>query len=243
MSTTPEHVIWHDVECGRYDADMALWHELAQAADGPILDVGAGHRPRDARARAPRPRGRGARSRPRSAGDARERAAEPGCPSRRSSPTRPASSSTVATSRSSWRRCRPSSCSARTAGAAFCAPRGHTSQPAGSSRSRWSTRSRHSTSEHVPLPLPDQLVRRRRRCTRAIRSRCVTTGHRRDRANPADRHRRRAAQRKRRRPAPGSRRADEVAAEGVTAGLTLLPGRVIDATDEHVGTTVVLLRG
>ena len=37
-----EHVVWHDVECGRYDADMALWRELAAAARGPILDVGAG---------------------------------------------------------------------------------------------------------------------------------------------------------------------------------------------------------
>jgi len=42
VTPTPEHVVWHDVECGRYDADMALWHELAAAADGPILDVGAG---------------------------------------------------------------------------------------------------------------------------------------------------------------------------------------------------------
>jgi SAM-dependent methyltransferase len=42
MSAPPEHVVWHDVECGRYDADMALWHELAAAAEGPILDVGAG---------------------------------------------------------------------------------------------------------------------------------------------------------------------------------------------------------
>ena len=40
MST--EDVIWHDVECGRYDADLTLWRELAAAADGPILDVGAG---------------------------------------------------------------------------------------------------------------------------------------------------------------------------------------------------------
>jgi SAM-dependent methyltransferase len=38
----PEHVIWHDVECSRYDADMVLWRELAAAAGGPILDVGAG---------------------------------------------------------------------------------------------------------------------------------------------------------------------------------------------------------
>jgi SAM-dependent methyltransferase len=35
-------VIWHDVECGRYDADLGLWRELAAQAAGPILDVGAG---------------------------------------------------------------------------------------------------------------------------------------------------------------------------------------------------------
>jgi SAM-dependent methyltransferase len=35
-------VIWHDVEHGSYDADLALWRELAAAAGGPILDLGAG---------------------------------------------------------------------------------------------------------------------------------------------------------------------------------------------------------
>ena len=35
-------VIWHDVECAAYDADLALWRELAAAAEGPILDLGAG---------------------------------------------------------------------------------------------------------------------------------------------------------------------------------------------------------
>ena len=35
-------VIWHDVECGRYGADLALWRELAAAEEGPVLDVGAG---------------------------------------------------------------------------------------------------------------------------------------------------------------------------------------------------------
>jgi SAM-dependent methyltransferase len=34
--------IWHDVECGSYLEDVALWRELAEAADGPVLDVGAG---------------------------------------------------------------------------------------------------------------------------------------------------------------------------------------------------------
>jgi SAM-dependent methyltransferase len=37
-----EVVIWHDVECGGYDADLPVWRELASRADGPILDLGAG---------------------------------------------------------------------------------------------------------------------------------------------------------------------------------------------------------
>ena len=39
---TRSAVIWHDVEHGSYDADLSLWRELAGAADGPILDLGAG---------------------------------------------------------------------------------------------------------------------------------------------------------------------------------------------------------
>ncbi len=34
--------LWHDLECGGYDQDLALWRELAAAAAGPVLDVGAG---------------------------------------------------------------------------------------------------------------------------------------------------------------------------------------------------------
>lgn len=34
--------VWHDLECGGYDVDLALWRELAQDAEGPVLDVGAG---------------------------------------------------------------------------------------------------------------------------------------------------------------------------------------------------------
>jgi SAM-dependent methyltransferase len=37
-----DHVVWHDVECGSYDADVAFWRALATAEAGPILDVGAG---------------------------------------------------------------------------------------------------------------------------------------------------------------------------------------------------------
>jgi SAM-dependent methyltransferase len=37
-------VVWHDVECGAYVADLPLWRELAaeHAGDRPVLDVGAG---------------------------------------------------------------------------------------------------------------------------------------------------------------------------------------------------------
>jgi SAM-dependent methyltransferase len=39
-------VIWHDVECGPYSADLPLWRELADAETrrhpGAILDIGAG---------------------------------------------------------------------------------------------------------------------------------------------------------------------------------------------------------
>ena len=35
-------IVWHDVENGGYDADLAIWRELAQEAHGPVLDLGAG---------------------------------------------------------------------------------------------------------------------------------------------------------------------------------------------------------
>jgi SAM-dependent methyltransferase len=35
-------VMWHDVECGAYTADLPLWRELATAAPPGVLDVGAG---------------------------------------------------------------------------------------------------------------------------------------------------------------------------------------------------------
>jgi len=34
--------IWQEVEFGSYDADVPLWKELAHAAEGPILELGAG---------------------------------------------------------------------------------------------------------------------------------------------------------------------------------------------------------
>lgn len=35
-------VIWHDVECGAYRADLATWLELAADAEGAVLDLGCG---------------------------------------------------------------------------------------------------------------------------------------------------------------------------------------------------------
>lgn len=37
-----DEVRWHDLECGAYTADLPLWHELAAAHPGPVLEVGAG---------------------------------------------------------------------------------------------------------------------------------------------------------------------------------------------------------
>jgi SAM-dependent methyltransferase len=51
--STSDTVIWHDLECGTYTADLALWHQLAAEAGagvppaagsepGRVLDIGAG---------------------------------------------------------------------------------------------------------------------------------------------------------------------------------------------------------
>src|SRR5271167_2383038 len=47
MVVSADEVVWHDLECGSYGADLPLWHELAErtAPDGRsarVLDVGAG---------------------------------------------------------------------------------------------------------------------------------------------------------------------------------------------------------
>lgn len=35
-------LIWHQVECGGYAADLKLWEELASASEGPVLELGCG---------------------------------------------------------------------------------------------------------------------------------------------------------------------------------------------------------
>ena len=34
--------VWHDLECGGYSEDFAIWRALAFRTGGPVLDVGAG---------------------------------------------------------------------------------------------------------------------------------------------------------------------------------------------------------
>jgi SAM-dependent methyltransferase len=42
MRTIEETVIWHDVECGGYEADLPLWKELAERSNGAVLELGCG---------------------------------------------------------------------------------------------------------------------------------------------------------------------------------------------------------
>jgi SAM-dependent methyltransferase len=42
VSDAARHVIWHDLECGPYRADLPLWLELADRQRGPVLEIGAG---------------------------------------------------------------------------------------------------------------------------------------------------------------------------------------------------------
>jgi SAM-dependent methyltransferase len=37
-----QEVIWHDLECGSYVADLPFWRTLAERQGSPILDLGAG---------------------------------------------------------------------------------------------------------------------------------------------------------------------------------------------------------
>ncbi|HEY2603530.1 MAG TPA: class I SAM-dependent methyltransferase [Thermoleophilaceae bacterium] len=42
LRTLDETVIWHDVECASYVADLELWRALAGELSGELLDIGAG---------------------------------------------------------------------------------------------------------------------------------------------------------------------------------------------------------
>jgi len=40
--SSEDALVWHELECGSYRADLGLWLELTAACSGPVLDVGAG---------------------------------------------------------------------------------------------------------------------------------------------------------------------------------------------------------
>ncbi|HEX6457833.1 MAG TPA: class I SAM-dependent methyltransferase [Thermoleophilaceae bacterium] len=42
MAVDDDAVIWHDVECASYGADLELWRALADERGGVLLDIGAG---------------------------------------------------------------------------------------------------------------------------------------------------------------------------------------------------------
>ena len=42
LGSLDEAVVWHDVECAGYEADLELWRRLAAERTGPVLDLGAG---------------------------------------------------------------------------------------------------------------------------------------------------------------------------------------------------------
>ena len=120
----PIDVLWHDLECGGYDADLPLWRELAAARGRAGARRRRRHRARRARPRPPRAtRSSRSTATPSCSAALRERARR-ACPSttgRR--PTR-ATSTSAAASRSSSCRCRRSSCSAAPRAARrFLAPR------------------------------------------------------------------------------------------------------------------------
>ena len=115
-------VIWHDLECGAYAEDLALWRSLADAARRPGARRRRRHRAGRARPRQARPPRDRARPRPRAARRARAPRRRAAARYRRRA-TR-AISSSGGGSRCASCRCRRSSCSAAaTGGSRSCAAR------------------------------------------------------------------------------------------------------------------------
>ena len=42
LKTVDDTVIWHDVECASYSADLGVWRALADGCGGELLDIGCG---------------------------------------------------------------------------------------------------------------------------------------------------------------------------------------------------------
>ena len=243
MTAVPEHVIWHDVECGRYQVDIALWHELATAADGPILDVGAGtgrvalelarHGHEVVALDLDRDLLATLSLRAAAAGVAVETVVADASSfelDRRGFAIVMAPMQTVQLLRPEGRL------------GFLRSARAHVA-PGGLVAIALVDAMETFDEDHVLLPLPDELVDRRHPVLQSAGRAARQGRHRRDRAHPPDRHGRRPAQRERGRPAARPRRRRSHRGRGRGGGLRVLPSRVIAETDEHVGTTVVLLRG
>jgi SAM-dependent methyltransferase len=235
--------IWHDVECGGYDADFGLWRELAAQADGPILDVGAGTgrvsldlarhghevvaldlEPALLAVLTERAQAEGLRietvaADARSFDLARRDFAIVMAPMQTVQLLRPAG-------RLGFLR------SAR----AHVAPRGLVAIALADALECFDA-------EHVLLPLPDRLIvdstlyssqpvalRDHGQTVAIERIREILTADGRRTASDDVLHLDRVT-------------VGEVEAEGRAAGLTPLPGRILPPTEEHVGTSVVMLRG
>ena len=131
-------VIWHDIECGGYAADLPLWRELARGRGRAGARRRRRRRPRGARARPPRPRRHRARPRRRAA----RRAGRPRPRRRARGPHRARRRRRLRAGRGAVRPDRrpdaddPAAARARRPRARSSPPRASTSPPAGSSRSR-----------------------------------------------------------------------------------------------------------
>ena len=237
-------VIWHDVECGRYAADLPLWRELADAARRPGARRRRRHRPGHARPRAPRP-SRSSRWTSTPALLPRCASAPATCPSRPSSPMRAASISTAAASASilapmqthpAARRRR------RRAGFLRCrarAPRARRAARLRDGRRDGGLRrvelraaaARHDDHRRHELLQPaDRAARPRRPDGDRARARASSTP-RGERSSSDDViHLDKVG-------------TEQVEAEARRRGLSPLGTRVIAPTEEHVGHEVVMLRG
>ena len=238
--------IWHDVECGclrRRPAALGGARRPLPAARS--LELGCGHRPGRPAPRPARPRGGRRRQRPGAAGRALERARPPASPvDDRCSPTPAASSCATPVGAGRWRRCSSCSCSPdRDERLALPRPgRRPAARRAAASRPRSSRampRARRARSRSLPdvrevdgwvyssLPL-EALV-----------------GAERDRRPPAapDRLAGRRADRGAERDRLAIFSADQLRARGRgrRAGWSPSSAAAIDATDDHVGSTVVVL--
>ena len=250
-------VVWHDLECGSYRADLPLWRELADRADaapsrGPILDIGAGTG-RVALELARRGHRVTALDLDAALLDAlRERAAEAARRDRRA-PTRARSSSPAATSPCASCRCRRSSCSAEPpAGSRSCAVRARHLRPGGLLACAIVT-------ELEPFDCAAGDARPLRRRSRASTGPSTSAAPTRVRVRQAQRADRARAQRRsppsrparrRSRPRGARRRASSTASalaqlqrEGARGGAgARWHAARSRATEEHAGSVVVMLR-